>query len=136
MNLDRFYAFVESVRDVPFEWGTHDCITFANSAVRCYRGHGFCDDWLGGYSTELGAACHAKRLLHLNGFPGIIEAVDTRLKRIQTRYPSRGCVVARRTKGVLGFAFGVVVSDRIAFVGATGLDMSKKDQIDVYWSVE
>jgi hypothetical protein len=133
--IDRFMAYVESVRSVPFQWGTHDCLSFSNSAVTAYRGYGYADDWLGGYSTETGAALHCTRLLRRQGFSGIVDAVDTRLVRWPGRIPSRGSVIARPCDGLLGYAFGIVVSDRAAFVGRTGLDILRIETDDVFWRV-
>jgi hypothetical protein len=135
ISLDRFLSYVESVRNVPFSWGTHDCLTFSNAAVTAYRGHGYADDWLYGYTTELGAAVHCKRLLRRQGFSGIVEAVDSRLTRYSFRVPPRGCVIARPCDGVLGYAFGIVVSDRAAFVGGVGLDILRLEPDDVFWRV-
>lgn len=128
-------AYVESVRSTPFRWGSHDCLSFSNAAVEAYRGYGYVDDWLGGYSTDAGAAVHSTRLLRRHGFSGIVDAVDTRLERYQHRVPPRGSVVARPCRGILGYAFGVVVSDRAAFVGVSGLNMLRIETDDVFWRV-
>lgn len=133
--LDRFLAYVESVRDVPFSWGDHDCLTFANMCTRAARGSGFADDWMGGYSTEMGAAVHCTRLLREQGFSGIVDAVDTRLTRVRSKLPPRTSVIGRPCRGVLGYAFGVVVSDRAAFVGKTGLDFLRVEPSDLFWSI-
>lgn len=128
-------AYIESVRSRPFLWGDHDCLSFTNSAVTIYRGHGFADDWLGGYSTDMGAAVHCTRLLREQGFSGIVDAVDSRLSRYSARVPPRGSVVARPCEGVLGYAFGIAVSDRAAFVGVAGLDMLRFESDDIFWRV-
>ena len=134
-GIDGFYAYIESVRSNPFCWGKHDCFTFCNDAVRSYKGVGFADDWMGNYTSERGALIHSTRLLHRHGFSGIVEAVDSRLHRFSSMYPPRGSVVARSHPGVLRYAFGVVVSDRLAFVGKTGLLFVKITPEDIFWSV-
>lgn len=134
-DLARFLAYVESVRSIGFQWGCHDCLTFANNAAKEYRGFGFADDWLGGYDSDIGAAIHSRRLLRQLGFSGIVDAVDSRLKRFNAKYPPRGSIVGRPCNGILGYAFGVVVSERLAFVGKNGLDFLKKESTDIFWSL-
>lgn len=134
-SVDAFMAYVERVRDLPFLWGKHDCLSFANGAVTAYCGHGFADDWIDGYSAETEAASHAAALLLSMGVPSVIEAVDLRLDRNKLVIPPRASVVARASDGILGYAFGVVVSDRVAFVGARGLAMLRMRPTDICWSV-
>ena len=134
-SIESFLTYVESVRSRPFSWGTHDCLMFANNAVRSYRGKGFADDWLGIYTSEISALDHYTRQLHECGFSGIVDAVDSRLDRLNLRIPPRASVAARPHSGFLGYAFGVVVSDRVAFVGKTGLSMTRAEPHDLFWSV-
>ncbi len=48
----RLANWIDSVRDEPFRWGPHDCITFANNAAIAMRGFGFADEFIEGYSTK------------------------------------------------------------------------------------
>ena len=52
---------VEAARDRPFEWGQHDCMTWA-ADVRAALIDGDAPDWKGAYTTELGAAKYLKKL--------------------------------------------------------------------------
>jgi len=45
-------AYLKSVKDKPFEWGKHDCLTFTNNAYRQMYGIGWADDWLGKYMKD------------------------------------------------------------------------------------
>ena len=134
-SVAAFLAYVERVRSHPFVWGRHDCMTFANAAVTAYRGRGFADDWVNAYSTENEASSHAAALLLAMGAGNVVEAVDRRLDRSRSLIPPRASVVARPSDGVLGYGFGVMVSDRAAFVGPRGLVMLKVRPTDICWSV-
>lgn len=134
-SVDSFMSYVESVRARPFTWGKHDCLSFSNGAVAAYRGRGFADDWINGYSAENEATTHAAALMLAIGVTNVIEAMDRRLPRNQLVIPPRASVVARASDGVLGYAFGVVVSDKVAFVGPRGLVMLKMRHNDICWSV-
>jgi hypothetical protein len=45
-------AYLKEVRDIPFEWGSHDCLTFTNNAFHRMFGEGWADDWLGRYMVD------------------------------------------------------------------------------------
>lgn len=52
----RLAALIESRRNTPFEWGTHDCAMFAMDAVVAVTGRDPGAQWRGSYEDEDGAA--------------------------------------------------------------------------------
>lgn len=109
MSRDVLKYYVRSHERAAFRWGAIDCLTFANGAMRCVTGAGFCDDWLGEYDSPRGAAAKYLRLRKLEGKASIIEGVDDRLRRVDTLHPRDGMICAvEEPGGALGWAFGVV----------------------------
>tara|TARA_R110000868_G_scaffold61095_5_gene185830 strand:+ start:909 stop:1334 length:426 start_codon:yes stop_codon:yes gene_type:complete len=134
----RLASFIESVRTKPFIWGQHDCLMFANNACNAQRGTGFADSELTGYSNSIDALLKCKKWLRDNGHPDIIDAIDNRLTRINTKYPSRGNIVAmpQAENQVLPYTFGVSVSQYCAFVAEHGLILLKPVDGFLYWGLE
>lgn len=130
-------SYIRSVSGKPFKWGSHDCLSFANECVRIQRGRGFVDEWMGGYSTPVGALAKYKReQKRRDDYDTIVDVADDRLLPVETLHPRTGMIVARKTKGVgLGYAFGVVVSIHNVFVGHDGLEVTAQEAGDLYWSV-
>ena len=93
--------YIDSVRNVGFDWGNLDCLSFANNCVKAQIGSGFCDDWVEGFTSLRGAAIKVGRLAQLDEYSscnGQFElAVDMRLPRLKTRLPPRGSVVGMVT---------------------------------------
>ena len=131
--------YLDEVREKPFVWGSHDCMTFANDCVRVQGQEPFADDWKGNYKTPSQALIHYRRKLRGNNRLDIIDAIDHRLKRIKTNVPPRGSIVAKPvsdSEAFTGFALGVAVSHLAAFVGPTGLIFFPIESRDIFWSVE
>lgn len=56
MNWDKLLAnYLESHRNTPFAWGTHDCCMFAANAVLSICDIDYAADFRGHYSTEIGS---------------------------------------------------------------------------------
>jgi tricorn protease-like protein len=129
--------YIRSVSSRPFKWGEHDCLSFANECVRIQRGQGFVDEWMGGYSTPLGAlAKYRREQKRRKDYRSIVDVADDRLEPVDTLHPRTGMIVARPTKQIgLGYAFGVVVSIHSVFVGEGGLEVLPQELGDLYWSV-
>lgn len=131
--------YLEKIRKTPFQWGSNDCITFTNRSTEIITGKGYCDDWIGDYSDGAGAFRHYHRRLSEQGHDGIIAAIDSRLNRLDVKYPPRGTLVGRKSEdknGVLPIALGIVVSDLAAFLMADGLILLAPDEADLFWSVD
>jgi hypothetical protein len=133
----RLADYVESVREKSFEWGKFDCLIFANGAVRAQTGKGFCNDWMGDYTDAQSCYKHALRLLKANRWDNIVEAIDTRLTRLQSLMPHRGNIIGRQQEhmSVTGISLGVAVSDQIAFVGNNGIEFSAPQEDDIFWLI-
>lgn len=54
-------AWLEACERLPFQWGVHDCCSFAAGAVRAQTGADFYEPFAGGYTTELGSQRALKR---------------------------------------------------------------------------
>jgi hypothetical protein len=130
---------IDSLRDYPFVWGEHDCLTFVNKCVEVIRGQSFADDWLGEYTTGRGAFKTYRKLLYTQEYDTIIDMLDDRLERFTGRFPPRGSVVGRpcdQTIGILPVSLGVIISDLAAFLGEDGMIISTLDENDLFWSVD
>jgi len=128
--------WIDSVRDKPFSWGPHDCITFANNAAIKMRGFGFADEFIEGYSTKKGAMVRYRRFLEESGYSDLTEGLDDRLTRLKTNYAPRGSIVALPQEGVLPFAFGVQIGKYCAFVGDNGLLLLYPEPNFLYWGLK
>lgn len=123
-------AFVEQRRHTPFEWGVHDCGLFAADAALCTTGRDLAEE-LRGYSTAAGslralARCGCADVTDVpvrRGLPPRLHVIDVR----------RGDVVAWR--GQFGLSLGVVLGERFAVPGETGLIFLKIDQAEKAWRV-
>lgn len=128
-------AYLDAVERVPFKWGSHDCLTFTNEAVRIQRGRGWADEWLDDYSNPKAALLKYRReQLKRDDYQTIIDVADDRLCRQSTLHPSFGSVVARPAYGPLGWVFGVVGHGRSFFVGDAGLEVLDLRHDDLFWS--
>ena len=133
----RLGNYIDAVRSEPFNWGTHDCLSFANNAVAEQRGSGFADDFLGGYTTAQGALLKYQRWLRHSHFTDLLHGLDSRLYRIESKYPPRGAVAAMPVSGeVLPVAFGVVAGRLCCFVGDNGLQFMTPRDGFLFWGVE
>ena len=52
---ERLAAYVADAQKRPWQWGTHDCCSFARGAVLAVGGPDLGDAWSGSYATEDGA---------------------------------------------------------------------------------
>ena len=136
MHEQALAVYIEECRHVPFAWGSHDCVTFADGACLVQNSKGFASDWLGKYSTASEAVRFFKQRMKAGNYHGPIAAMNIRMKRGQG-FPSRGSIVARESEGqCTGFVLGVAISTKVAFVGDNGLEFSPIVPSDVWWIVE
>ncbi|PTQ13724.1 hypothetical protein CLG96_00110 [Sphingomonas oleivorans] len=96
----RLAAYLEPLRALPFEWGRHDCCTFAAGAVEAMTGIDPMPEFRGRYRTAIGSARALKRF-----GAGTLEAtLDTKFERIAASLAQRGDIVM--SQGSLGLAWG------------------------------
>jgi hypothetical protein len=135
---ERLNKMITEVRDKDFSWGSHDCFTFINLVHKEMTGDLLAPEWLGSYKNAYQAKKYYLSMLDKTGISNIVEAIDTKLERINAICPKRGSIVARRVSGfdVLGYSFGVMVSDRCAFLGADGLEIIPIKDTDLFWDIK
>lgn len=57
----KLLKYIESVKNKPLEWGTHDCCMFANNCMIALHGKSFMDEFVGKYSDAEGAKAALKK---------------------------------------------------------------------------
>jgi len=126
-NRQALVAYLQSVIDTPFRWGSFDCMNFANRAVQVQRGHGFVDDLMAlhAHSSEQGAL----RLWRM--------AIDSRLPRELGPYPALGSVVARPNDCELVFShsIGVMGSRGPIYLTPKGFQRFNRTSGDLAWTI-
>lgn len=133
----RLSAYLKAVRDVPFAWGTHDCLTFTNEAWRAMYGHGWADDWIGRYMLETPYGTRLMRREQLRaefGHFSFDAAVDEKLMRV-THVPPRGALVAtdKVRRWAIGYGLGICVGSKCAFLSDKGVIYSPVTSIARAW---
>lgn len=89
---ERLEAFIRSRRNVPFAYGTNDCVVYVCDAIEAMTGEDIFAELRGTYDSELGAR---RKLIEIGG----IEAwFSQRMRRHQT--------VLRATRGDVGLMPG------------------------------
>lgn len=103
----RLAEYLESVRETPFAWGSHDCALFAASAVEAMTGVDYGAPFRGKYRTELGSVRALKRF----GAGSLEATLDGLFPEIPLAFAQRGDVVMRDE------AAGICLGPDAAFVG-------------------
>ena len=135
---ERLNTYIEDVRDLRFQWGANDCLTFANTAHEAMTGHQFAPDWRGQYKTAHTAKKWYKALLKQQGFENIVEAIDARLTRLDVSIPPRGSIVGRSegSGSVTEIALGVCIGETVAFISREGVVSFPVNEDDIFWAVD
>jgi len=81
---------IDAARDMPFQWGHHDCALFAADVVKAITGCDYAQSWRGRYTDPFSLL----RLLKQHQFNELTDLVDTYLPRIDCAPAGRGDVVA------------------------------------------
>ena len=125
------------MRYEPFKWGANDCLTFASAVIKAQYGDDKIADWRGTYTNRWGAFLNYKRKLLKFKCRDIVEALDKRFIRLDTWLPARGSLVLRpQDTALMGYVFGVCISENVVFLGADGLKFTPVTHKDMFWSVE
>jgi len=95
---------VEGARDRPFQWGVHDCATWAFDVRLALTGIDSADAWRGKYRTEKGAT----RMLRLLGCKTVKDLADSILgDALPTAlFAQRGDIVLGGPEQALGVCIG------------------------------
>lgn len=129
----RLNDYLRSVRTTPFKWGEHDCLTFSNSAFKLYHGFGYADDWIGQYMNGSDPMLPS-RLRREFGFDSFDEAMAGKLVEVD-HVPPRGALVATKMveRWLIGYALGICVGTKAAFLSRRGVIYSPLDDIAKAW---
>ena len=126
-------AYLKDVRDKPFEWGVHDCLTFTNNAFHAMYGEGWADDWLGRYMVD-GRAMRRRELIEEFCRTNFIKAVDERLTRINHIPPLGSLVTTKQSqRWVIGVAMGICTGTKAVFLSKQGVLYLPLDAIEQAW---
>ena len=126
-------AYLKEVRDIPFEWGSHDCLTFTNTAFHRMFGEGWADDWLGRYMVD-GRPMRKSQLKREFKFSNFTDAVDDRLERINHVPPLGSLVTTKQAKRwVTGVAMGICTGTKCVFLSKQGVLHLPLDAIEQAW---
>jgi hypothetical protein len=129
----RLNAYIKQVRSEPFSWGKHDCLTFSNAAFEAYHGFGYADDWLGEYMSGNDPMLPS-RLRDRFKAQTFDEAIERKLQRVD-HVPPRGALVATKKveRWLIGYALGICVGTKAAFLSRQGVVYSPLDDIAKAW---
>lgn len=125
--------YLRKVRNTPFEWGAHDCLTFTNDAFHAMYGEGWADDWLGRYMVD-GRPMRRVELMKEFKRGSFYDAVDEKLHRINHVPPLGALVVTRQAqRWVTGVAMGICTGTKGVFLSKHGVLYLPLDAIETAW---
>ncbi len=132
----RLNQYIRDVRSKPFRWGEHDCLTFTNDAFKAYHGFGYADDWVGQYMNGSDPILPSRMREQFRA-ETFDEAIERKLKRIDF-VPPRGALVATKKveRWLIGYALGICVGIKAAFLSRSGLMYLPLEEIDRAWVPE
>jgi len=96
----RLGAFLDEIRDRPFDWGRHDCCLMAAGGVIAMTGEDPMPEFRGRYRTKRGAACALNRY----GAGTLAATMDGKFGAIAPALAFRGDIVM--VEGGLGISLG------------------------------
>ena len=132
----RLNSYLREVRSKPFRWGEHDCLIFSNAAFAAYHGKGYADDLIGKYMQGDDPVLPS-RLRDRFKADSFDEVVERRLRRVE-HVPPRGAVVAtkRAERWLIGYALGICVGTKAAFLSRDGVIYLPLDDVDRSWVLQ
>jgi len=126
-------AYLKQTRGITFQWGLHDCLTFTNNAFHAMYGKGWADDWLGRYMVD-GRPMKRYELKKEFGFSNFINAVDSKLERVNHVPPLGGLVLTRQAqRWIIGGAMGICTGTKAVFLSKQGVLYLPLDAIEQAW---
>lgn len=127
---ERLLLAVEAAREIPFQWGQHDCALYAADLVLAMTGTDFAAAFRGRYTTAFGAA----RALLENGAADLAAYATMRLGApIAPALAQRGDVVV--FAAVDGLALGVVIGGHATAAGPAGVTSVPRERWLQAWRV-
>ena len=133
MGQKKLNQYIREVRNEPFRWGRHDCLTFSNTAFRHYHGAGYADDWVGEYMNGDDPLLPS-RMRDKFKAQTFDEAIERKLQPVNY-VPPRGALVATKKveRWLIGYALGICVGTKAAFLSRSGVIYLPLDEIDKAW---
>lgn len=130
---EKLNEYLKEVRHKPFAWGSNDCLTFTNNAYRAMFGKGWADDWLDRYMVD-GRPMKRYELKKEFGFSNFINAVDSKLERVNHVPPLGGLVLTRQAqRWIIGGAMGICTGTKAVFLSKQGVLYLPLDAIEQAW---
>lgn len=121
------HEYLQSSKNLPFEWGKHDCATWVSDWRKIMTGQDAAISWRGKYKTERGAMLQIKRA----GFDAMADWVDSILgERLATPF-----LAQRGDIGMVQGALGIVTGRDICALSPNGLLAFPIDQMQIAWGV-
>lgn len=128
--MGRLEEYIEANRDKPFDWKTHNCLSF----VAGYHQQRIKGKWYSGFDDPKGALKLYRNLRRNSQYYDILEAFDNIFDPQETLHPRDGFIVFRKGDGdILGGSFGLVYRNACVFVGDCGLEFLPPKLSDMYW---
>lgn len=125
--------YLKSVRDVPFKWGSHDCLTFTNDAFHVMYGEGWADDWIGRYMVD-GRVMRRRELIDEFGYRDVAVAINERLTPINHIPPLGALITTKQAqRWITGVAFGICTGTKGVFLSKTGVLYLPLDAVEQAW---
>jgi hypothetical protein len=119
--LDTLYFY----RNLPFEWGTHDCALFACNTIEAMTDEDLARDFRGKYSSALQAARVIRAFTKGGDLEALAEKICSEhgLDEVPVKFAQRGDVVVLHATSNHRVALGIVGADpRYAYApGPLGL---------------
>jgi len=118
-------AYLSEIRNRPFKWGEHDCLTFTNEAWHRMYGHGWADDWVGRYINGgklIGRQAFRAELERVDNAITLERAISNRLQPINYLPPAGALVTTSKSRRWhTGVAMGISTGRRGVFLSDEGV---------------
>lgn len=114
----RLHAYVDAVKRLPFDWGEHNCATFAAGAIEAMTGENLANGYR--FKTERGALQAMKRA----GFDNLADLAAAKLPEIHISQARLGDVAAIPTDSAFGYVLGIVNGETILALRPDGMGLA------------
>ena len=132
-DLQKLNDYVLLVKDKPFTWFSHDCLTFTNGAFKAMYGKGWADDWIGKYH-EGNKTFKRDQLRQIFQAKTIEDAISKKLTRIDGIPPKGALVLTDQCrKWVIGKAMGIAYGRYGLFLANEGLETIPIEDVNSSW---
>ena len=126
----RLAGYIEEVRHISFEWGRHDCFTFA---VKCEEAVSGVTRFPELYKAEYHSQFGANKAFMKNGYRGMVDCINRRCVEINQNMLRRGDWAAFDTPE--GLAIGVYAGNKVVAVGENGLVFVEPKDVKKAWEI-